>query len=250
MKKICLQAGHQGRTSGSTGAPGEMELTIRVRNRLSELLIEKGFQLFLVNADPKQSEINQDFDLFLSLHGDADVYGTGGGFADYPEPSTDGATAESQRICKVINETYFPETKIVYKNRSNANTRYYYMWKQMSLKTPCVIIEMGVVQDAHDKVLLANTELIAGALSKSITKAFGVSNEPTNPPQPPPTDPCKSYKDQVGVLTEENKKLKKEIEDHECPIVESIKGFDVTYKEIYDNNGNFLSEKKTVVAIK
>ena len=186
--KICLQAGHEGRTSGSTGAPGEVELNVRIRNRLSELLIERGFQLFLVNADPKPNEI-QDFDLFLALHGDADIYGTGGGFADYPEPSTDGATAESQRICKVINDTYFPETQIKYVNRSNKNTRYYYMWRQLTAKTPCVIIEMGVVQDAHDKVLLANTELIAGALKKSICKAFNVPE--TDVPEPPaePT-PC------------------------------------------------------------
>jgi len=186
--KICLQAGHEGRTSGSTGAPGEVELNVRIRNRLSELLIERGFQLYLVNADPKVSQINQDFDLFLALHGDADIYGTGGGFADYPDPSTDKATVESQRICKVINETYFPETQIKYVNRSNKNTRFYYMWKQLSYKTPCVIIEMGVVQDAHDKVLLANTELIAGALKKSICKAFNVpeSSPPETPTEPEP----------------------------------------------------------------
>lgn len=188
--KICLQAGHEGRTSGSTGAPGEVELNVRVRNRLSELLIERGFQLYLVNADPKPNEINQDFDLFLALHGDMDYANdNGGGFADYPEPSTDGATAESQRICKVINETYFPETKIVYKNRSNANTRYYYMWKRMSLKTPCVLIEMGQVQDPHDRVLLANTELIAGALKKSICKAFNVPEVDVPPTPEPEPDP-------------------------------------------------------------
>lgn len=242
MKKICLQAGHEGRTSGSTGAPGEVELTVRVRNRLSELLIAKGFQLFLVNADPKDSEIDQDFDLFLALHGDMDYPNDGGGgFADYPEPSTDGATAESQRICRVINETYFPETKIVYRNRSNANTRYYYMWKRMSLKTPCVLIEMGQVQDPHDRVLLANTELIAGALSKSICKAFGVPDEPTLPP----TDPCKAY-------IEEIERLKKQIADHKCPelpVIEPIKGFELKTVEKFDGNGKFLSSEKSVITL-
>jgi len=243
MKKICLQAGHEGRTSGSTGAPGEQELTVRVRNRLSQLLVKKGFQLYLVDADPKDSEIAQDFDLFLSLHGDMDYANDeGGGFADYPEPSTDGATAESQRICRIINETYFPETKIVYKNRSNANTRYYYMWKRMSLKTPCVLIEMGQVQDPHDRVLLANTELIAGALAKSISKAFGIPDEPT----PPPVDPCKGYIEEIA-------RLKKEIADHKCPIIpptEPIKSYKVICEELYDLNGQFLSEKRTVTPIK
>lgn len=195
---ICLQSGHEGRTSGSTGAPGEQELTVRIRKRLSELLISKGFMVQLVNADPTPAEIDKDFDLFLALHGDADYAGDmGSGFADYPEPSTDGATVESQRICKVINETYFPETQIKYVNHSNANTRYYYMWKQLSAKTPCVLIEMGQVQDPHDKVLLANTDLIAGALSKSICKAFGVAEPPVVVPTPPvvpipPTNPCQA----------------------------------------------------------
>ena len=66
-KFICLQAGHEGRTSGSTGAPGEIQANVRIRNRLSELLIQKGFVVQLVNADPTNAEIDKDFDLFLSL---------------------------------------------------------------------------------------------------------------------------------------------------------------------------------------
>ena len=53
-------------------------------------------------------------DRFLALHYDAYINGSIGGFADYPEPSTDGATVESQRITKVINEVYFPESGIQY----------------------------------------------------------------------------------------------------------------------------------------
>ncbi|MCK9371437.1 N-acetylmuramoyl-L-alanine amidase [Candidatus Dojkabacteria bacterium] len=195
-KFICLQSGHEGRTTGSTGAPGEQELTVRIRARLSELLISKGFMVQLVNADPTTAEIDKDFDLFLALHGDADYPNdNGSGFADYPEPSTDGATVESQRICKVINDVYFPETKINYVSHSNANTRFYYMWSKLSAKTPCVLIEMGQVQDPHDRVLLANTELIAGALSKAICQAFGVV-DPTPIPESPvvnptPLEPCK-----------------------------------------------------------
>ena len=179
MFKIALQGGHLGRVSGSTGTLGEQELTRRIRTRLSELLIAKGFQLFLFDADPPQDQLNQDFDLFLALHGDMDYPDdNGSGFADYADPASDTATYESQRICKVINDVYFPETQINYVSHSNPNTRFYYMWAKLSAKTPCVLIEMGQVQDPHDKVLLANTDLIAGALSKAICKAFGVV-EPT-----------------------------------------------------------------------
>lgn len=209
--KIGLQAGHAGRTSGAIGAPGEQELNIRIRKRLTELLIQRGFQLFLFNADQPYENINQDFDLFLSLHGDANIYETGGGFADYPEPSTDGATNESQRICKIINESYFPETGIKYVNRSNRNTRYYYMWKYLSAKTPCVIIEMGVVQDAHDSVLLGNTELIANALGRAICKAFGVTYE-VSQPTPPQVDP---HVAEIEILKTQIKTLEKTLSDKE-----------------------------------
>ena len=209
--KIALQGGHLSRTSGSTGTAGEQELTRRIRTRLSELLIAKGFQLYLFDADPPQSELNQDFDLFLSLHGDMDyVNDEGGGFADFPDPEVDYSTVESQRICKIINDVYFPETKIKYVNRSNRNTKRYYMWNLLSKKTPCVLIEMGQVQDPHDKVLLANTELIAGALSKAICKAFGVAEAPVVQPKPP-VDPCAVQNATIKKMQEKIDKLEDDI---------------------------------------
>lgn len=185
MKRIVLQAGHINAKNNSivalrssTGAPGEQELTQRITDRLAFVLRERGFRVVQTDAcandDPTIT--SQDWDLFLALHGDSDYPNdNGSGFADYPEPSSDGATAESQRICTLINQSYFPEVKINYVNHSNANTRYYYMWKYLSAKTPCVLLEMGQVQDPHDKVLLANTDLIANALGRAICKAFDVN---------------------------------------------------------------------------
>lgn len=190
MTFICLQSGHQGVTTGATGAPGEQELNIRIRDRLSAILISKGFMIQLVGANPSDAEINKDFHLFLALHGDADIYGTGGGFIDHPEPSTDGATQESQRIDSAIESMYFDHSGIVnHPERSNANTRYYYMWARLSVKTPCVIMEMGVVQDAHDKIILADTDRVANAIARGICKAFNVPFDPVVTPPSPPTPP-------------------------------------------------------------
>ncbi len=180
-KKICLQSGHWSRGGG---APEEMANNKRITDRLAFLLRERGFQVYQTDwygsNDPVVTQ--NDYDLFLALHCDMDYPNdNGGGFADYPFPSTDYATAESQRICKVINDYYFPEVGIVYKNRSNANTRYYYMWKYLTKKTPRVLIEMGQSIDPHDKVLLGNTELIAGALFRAICLAFNISYEPEPP---------------------------------------------------------------------
>ena len=181
-KLICLQSGHEGVTTGATGAPGEQELNVRIRNKLSEILISKGFVLQLVNANPTDAEINKDYDLFLALHGDANIYGTGGGCVAYIDPAWDSSAesnAKSKAIKEAIESEYFNRSGIVnHPERINVNMTRYYMWKRLSANTQCVIIEMGVVQDAHDKVILADTDRVANALARGICKAFGVAFDP------------------------------------------------------------------------
>lgn len=202
--KICLQSGHY---SKGGGAPQELATNKRITDRLAFLLREKGFSVYQTDwygwNDPVVTK--NDYDLFLALHCDMDYPNDqGGGFADYADPETDVATKESQRICKVINDYYFPEVQIVYKNRSNANTRFYYMWKYLTPKTPCVLIEMGQSIDPHDNVLLGNTELIAGALFRAICKAFNVSYEIEIPPEQIPH----TCEDEMKPLREEIERLK------------------------------------------
>jgi len=177
FKKILLQAGHAGRTSGATGSPNEQSFNIDICNKVETELIARGFTVKVVNADPKPEEIVGDWDLFLAVHYDADIYGTGGGFVDFPEPSTDGATVESQRIAYLLRQEYFGTTGIVnHPERSNVNTRYYYMWKRISSKTPCVIIECGVgmhVPDDH-QILHFNRPLVVEGIIKGICLAFNI----------------------------------------------------------------------------
>lgn len=188
---ICLQAGHQNIKDNcdkdlakGTGAPGESEFTVRVRDRLSQILLSQknpdgssAFVLKLVDANYNcdSSSAKEDFDLFLAIHYDAFVNNSIGGFVDFPEPSTDGATDYSQKIAKAIREEYFKHSGIQEVNRSNKNTRFYYMWEKLSLKTPCVIIECGVGQNPHDKVILADTERVANAIARGICKSFDVN---------------------------------------------------------------------------
>lgn len=191
MKRfICLQAGHQNAKSncdpnlrGGTGAPGEVDFTIRVRDRLSQILLAKkntdGSDAFMVQlvdatANCDTNLPKTDFSLFLSIHYDADIYNAGGGFTDFPEPNTDGVTKESQRIAKAIADEYFPFVGIDNISRSNKNTRYFYMWKFLSFDTPCVIIECGVGQNPRDKAILQDTEKVARGIARGIFKAFSI----------------------------------------------------------------------------
>lgn len=193
-KIICIQAGHYPRTTGATGAPGEQELNWRITTRLDDLLIARGFVVQIVGADPKDAEISKNYDLFIALHGEADVHNMDGGMISPPDPSVDQVYKESKRISDAIGSLYFKESGIVERPEWISNgMRFYYMWKRLSAKTPCVILEMGVVQNAHDKVILADTDRVAIAIAKGICKAFGVDYEPApQPPAPPtpPVDPC------------------------------------------------------------
>lgn len=215
--RILIQAGHKGRTSGSTGAPGEQRWTSEIVPKIATRLRDKGFEVSECNADPTDADISGDWDLFLSVHYDADVYNDRGGFIDIPDPSVDMAHTESMRIAGEIRKTYFPITGIPEKpQRSNANTKFYYMWKRMSAKTPCVILEAGVgwrTPQDHQTLWFEQDKVVEG-----VTK--GIINALKPEPVDPPVDPCEELEKEVKRLTEDNQRLRKELEN--IPIIGDI----------------------------
>lgn len=241
MPFICLQAGHEGRESGATGAPGEQELTKRIRDELRWYLQERGFVVQLVNADPADSEIKKDFDLFLSLHGDADIYGTGGGCIGSGDKSVDSSWQRSAEIRDAIASEYFKESGIENRpERVNANMTKYYMWSRLTAKTPCVLLEMGVVQNAHDKVILADTSRICKAITRGICKAFNVpydlpSPEPTPEPTPTPTPNPEPEKPPMMEVTACDARVKKALDDMAKEHLKEIEDFRGVIKDAADD---------------
>lgn len=194
MKQILIQAGHENTVTSSTGAPEEGKNNIRIRNRLGEVLISKGFQVFLCDATFR--DVNHDYDLAISLHCDANYAGDeGGGFIDFPDPSIDYASVESKRIKEAIESEYFDHSGIKnMPNRSNPNTKFYYWWSYLSARTPCTLLEMGESVDPHDRVILSDTDRVANAIARGICKAFDVPFNlpipiPPMPPEPPQLPP-------------------------------------------------------------
>lgn len=230
MKKICIQAGHSNvkynsivSLRGSTGAPNEMSFNVDIRDKVSDELRKRGFEVqgTDANANDNPAITEKDWGLFLSIHYDADVYSTepkNGGFADFPEPSTDGATNESQRIAGIINKTYFNTTKIpCVTKRSNANTRYYYMWKYLSAKTPCVLLECGVgMHTPEDHATLHfNRPLVVEGIVRSVCEAFGVPYEIQ-----PEVNPCQIQLDKISELDKKIADLNKYIAQRDLKIEE------------------------------
>ena len=201
MSKIIVQAGHEGRLTGATGAPNEMSFNTDVSNQVAFELSKRGFTVQRVNADPKPEEIAGDWDLFLAIHYDADIYGSGGFFVD--TPLNDGAAEKSQKIAYLLRQEYGGTTGIVFHpERRNQNTWDYYMWKLLSWNTPCVLIECGVgmhVPDDHS-VLHLQRHLVVEGIVKGICLAFNV---PYTMPEPPitPTPPVVCPPDLSGEVT-------------------------------------------------
>ena len=243
MKYIAIQAGHWNikwncRTDlrDGTGAPEESGTNVAVAIRLEQILQQNGFKTFLTDANYNcnpESDVT-DYDLFLSLHCDANYAGDeGGGFADYPAPDLDQNNTESKRIKEAIESIYFQESGIRnVPSRSNVNTKRYYMWETLSPKTPCVLVEMGESIDPHDRVILNDTERVAQALAKGIFKAF-----PNVKPPEPPTDPCANLREEVSRLntdllntrmdrdrlSEEVKKANRSIAEYKNKIIDITK---------------------------
>ncbi len=208
--RILIHCGHCGIRNNcvaslrsGTGAPGEADFNWGIGMALEKLLQEDGHSTYLddANTNCNSTVTNQDWDLALAIHADANIYGTGGGFVDFADPSIDASSKESKRIAKAITERYFPETGIVnHPERSNVKTRFYYLWQYLSAKTPCVIIGCGVLLDAHDSVILKDTQRVAKGIREGIRKAFGYVQ-----PQPP-VDKCEDVKKELEALKKEHKK--------------------------------------------
>jgi len=227
-KFIGLQAGHENAKNNcvpalrpETGAPGEVEFTVRIRNRLSQILLSKknadGSKAFAVQLDDatancQSNTTGKNFDLYLVLHYESDTHGKDGGMITAPDPSVDVVNAESRRISKAIESEYFKNTGII--NRPEwitNNMTFYYMWASLTASTPCVLLECGVGLNAHDKVILADTDRVANAIARGICKAFNVPfDAPTPPvPTPPAVDFQKKYNDEVKAHSVTKEDLKK-----------------------------------------
>lgn len=179
MKKICIEAGHKGLTTGATGAPNERTWTTKFVPILATKLKALGYETYETNAlaynDTKVT--GTDWDLYIACHYDADIYNDRGGFVDTPDQSVDYVSTESNRIAQIVRSVYFTKTGIPEKpQRSNANTKFYYQWSSLSANTPCVIIECGVGnRSPEDKITLFDKiDLVASSLAEGIHKALGV----------------------------------------------------------------------------
>lgn len=224
MPKICLQAGHAGIYIGATGAAGERDWTTKITPMISNKLKAKGCEVYVTDGNgQKDSKVTStDWDYFLAIHYDADIYNDRGGFVDFPDASVDMVNSKSKALSKALSDHYFSTTNIPSKpNRSNANTKYYYMWSYLTAKTPCVLIECGVGnRKPQDYEVLRNYEFISQTIADGILKGLGISTD--KPVAPCDHTQCKKDLDEMRKSRDEWKEKATKAEDKLKKIEEVI----------------------------
>lgn len=193
--RICLQAGHVNikfnsivALRGGTGAPGEAQFTQVIRDMVSDELRKRGFivQGTDANANDDSAITSHDWDYFLAIHYDADVYGRGGGGMFAPAADVDYSNAKSVAIKNAIISKYFPVTGVAdHQERENGNTSYYYMWQYLTANTPCGLIEAGVGQHHPDDfdLLQNNHSKVVEGIVRGLCGYFNIPYDVT-PPDP------------------------------------------------------------------
>lgn len=252
--KILTIVGHQNvqynsltNLHGNTGTAGEQEINLRITDRVSSMLRDRGFEVVQsdANANDDKTITKTDFSLALALHCDMDVQGDqGGGMCGSGDKSVDDMWVESLRIKKVFDEVYFKETAIVNKNIVTEGMKKYYIWQYLTSKTPCVLLEMGQAKDPHDSVLLGNTELIASGIVRSICKAFNKPYDIT--PTTPPVDyeallkakeeQIRTLETKVANLEADTKVFTQRLSEIEAKLVENEKTVKQYQKELKTAN--------------
>lgn len=145
--RVALQTGH---APDGGGAPGEATWTPKLAARLAHLLTAAGVAVTISGGfynRPPPADVAADYDLFLSLHYDAAVYGatTGDSGCCAARGAAETEWWEADRFLAEWLRTYPAATGVpLRQERVNPNMTQYYAWRHLSYVTPGALLEHGV----------------------------------------------------------------------------------------------------------
>lgn len=219
--RVCIQAGHVNiqynsiqALRGGTGAPGEAAFNQAIRDLVSDALRKRGFtvQGTDANANDDPTITSHDWDMFIAIHYDADVYGVGGGGVFAPAADDDFSNVKSLAEKTALIGKYFGVTGVAdHQERENGNTLYYYMWEALTANTPCVLIECGVGQHKPDDYNLLQNDAgkakVAEGIARGICQYFNIPYDITPPTPPTPAQIIAQIKTIANATTDVNARM-------------------------------------------
>ncbi|MDB5082912.1 MAG: hypothetical protein JWP00_4836 [Chloroflexi bacterium] len=190
--KVGIQAGHwlidqlpdqlaslRAQTGGSGGGVREVDLTLDLARRVTQLLQDKGYEVDLL---PATVPVNYTADAFVAIHADASTSGAPNGYKlarsrFSPIPVTDDA------FVKAVSDSYGAATGLALDNNITRNMSGYYAFNSrrrvnaVSKGTPALIIETGYLTNAGDRAfLLSKKDIIARSIAQGVINFL--SNRP------------------------------------------------------------------------
>ena len=175
---ILIDAGHGGADVGAVGVISEVELTEPTAEALKQLFKEDGrFRPVLsrkagegMSIDARNRKFRHRFaDLVLSIHGNAEDYGTGSGFECYPSPPSCENHGESMELARLLTEEmaaegamlrgsngikfgYYDEngSKMLVDSKDTQSYGYNTFGVLQNLRCPAVLAEQCFVTNAAD----------------------------------------------------------------------------------------------------
>lgn len=199
--RVLLQAGHSAQfppyRTGGGGAPGEAAWATDLAAVLAGRLRAAGVEVVCVGAWLVNGAVgsapalvtDEDYDLFLSLHYDANLgptYNTGG-FADryrperfpkndprskYPNPNA----ANEDRFITIWERRYPEATGIPLRNeRRNPNSYDYYGYHATTERTCSVLLEHGVGQGLDHAMLFDRIDEVARVDAACVLEYLGIT---------------------------------------------------------------------------
>lgn len=172
MSVLVVQMGHSGRTSGATGAPGEMAFTEAAGAACVQMLDGRGgWSVRLIRADVASSSYRGDG--FVALHADGSTNPNMRG-ACYGAQTDEGHEAGTL-WAGAWDQTYDGPWNPV--NYTTNLAQYYGVRNAVAVgNRRAFILEAGTITNAEDRALITSAAGLA-ALARSVGAAFGIPLE-------------------------------------------------------------------------
>ncbi len=174
--RVGIIAGHKGNDSGTVCADGltEAQVNLDIANRVADRLSREGIRTEILDEFDRRLRAYQA-DALVSIHGDScDSDLTG-----FKVASEEGGTQASERLANCLWDKYEAATGLPRQyDTITENMTNYHAFREISLKTPAAIIELGFL-NADRQLLTKQPDRAATGVANGILCFLSPSNLPT-----------------------------------------------------------------------
>lgn len=163
--RVGIIAGHKGNDSGTVCEDGltEAEINLKVANLVANRLGREGIRVDILDEFDRRLRA-YEADALVSLHGDS----CQSDFSGFKVASQEGGAVESERLANCLWDKYESATGLPrHYDTITQDMTNYHAFREISLKTPAAIIELGFLKADRD-LLTQQTDRVATGVTDGI----------------------------------------------------------------------------------